>query len=468
MSVRFLGVNDVETALDDPELTGRLAGLIDARRNGRTVVVNAGDVFSPGVLAMAGSGEHALAFLDAVAPDVHALGNHDFVGGADLLPERMATSPGQWLTANVWQAVAGERGGERHRRFAPDETAPWAVLTVGDDEADAGVETTETVGAVGVANPDTAEIDGGLADTDLAFGDPVAAVADAFEAMPTTDYRVVVSHCGDDAPIARAVDVDVVFGGHIHERRCEVVDGTLLVRTSGQASSLVEVELESGDAASTDGVEFHEPPAAPRDEELITTLRDLVAATGFDDPLGQTDRSLSREGARRGRSSIGSFVADAFRWATDADVALVDAAAIRSAPPLDGDVTLFDYLRLVPYRQDVVVFSVTGRELRAAVESRVFGERGIFPLHISGGSIGWSGTDLADLQIEGKSVDESNDERYELATLEYVAFVESELPMLSPEEVVRQTGPQYELVESYVRAVGLCLEDECENRVRFE
>lgn len=420
---------------------------------------------------MAGSGEHALAFLDAVAPDVHAVGNHDFVGSVDHLAERMAASPGEWLAANVWR-VGDEGEDERRYRFASDEAAPWTVLTVGGDGSGGRDDELETVGLVGVAHPETIEIDGGLQDPDLVFSDPVAAVADAFEAMPPTDYRVAVSHCGDDAPIARAVDADVVFGGHVHERRCEVVDGTLLVRTGGQASSLVEVELESDgaegeDAATTEAVDFHSPSDAPWiDEELTATLAELVAATGFDDRLGRTGRPLGRDDARRGRSPIGSFVADAYRWAVDTDVALVDAAALRSAPPLDGDVTLFDYLRLLPYQQDVVVFSMTGRELRAAIESRIFPERGVFPLHVSGGSIGWSGTDLAELRIDDDPV--VDDERYELATLEYVAYVESELPQLSAADVVRQAGPQYELVESYVRAVGLRLGAEPENRVAFE
>jgi 2',3'-cyclic-nucleotide 2'-phosphodiesterase/3'-nucleotidase len=45
---------------------------------------------------------------------------------------------------------------------------------------------------------------------------------------------VAVSHCGThDVRVPETADVDVVLGGHVHDRRTTRVEGTLLVRTAG-------------------------------------------------------------------------------------------------------------------------------------------------------------------------------------------------------------------------------------------
>ncbi|MFC6975637.1 hypothetical protein ACFQL1_14820 [Halomicroarcula sp. GCM10025709] len=179
MSLTLLHYSDVETALDDPQQCARLAGAIDARRDGDTVVVGTGDNTAPGALPLATDGRVALEFFAAVAPDVDTFGNHDFDFGVDTARELADDAPQTWLCANA--TVDGER-------FADAETVPHTV-----------VETDQyRVGVVGVAHPETDEINPAAAPVD--FDDPVPAIRESAATLRErgVDFVVVASHCGEE------------------------------------------------------------------------------------------------------------------------------------------------------------------------------------------------------------------------------------------------------------------------------
>lgn len=66
MALRILQYSDLENAHDVPERIGRLAGLIHARRDGRTLLAGTRDDLAPGVLSPATGGRQALDFFGAV------------------------------------------------------------------------------------------------------------------------------------------------------------------------------------------------------------------------------------------------------------------------------------------------------------------------------------------------------------------------------------------------------------------
>lgn len=208
---RVLHYADVETAYDDPERVGRLAACIDRLRDDETLVLGAGDNTGPGVLALKGDGFAAMPFFEAVDPDADTLGNHEFDRTPAELRRLLAASPQAWVCANAHDG---------DERFAADDVAPHAVFEAG----------AERVGVFGVASPETDDISPPA--TDLTFTDPVPAAREAVDALRErdVDHIVGLSHVGDDEPLASALDVPVILGGHVHDRREAVVDGTLLLR----------------------------------------------------------------------------------------------------------------------------------------------------------------------------------------------------------------------------------------------
>jgi len=449
MALRILHYSDVENAYDAPERIGRLAGAIGERRDAETLLAGAGDNTAPGVLSLVTDGRQALDFFDAVDPDVDTFGNHDFDHGYDALRSVVDDSPQTWVAANV------ELDG---RRFADDAGAePWTVVERGGHE----------IGVVGVTTPTTPSITPTA--SDLTVTEPVPAVADAVAGLRRrdVDYVVVLAHMADDERIAAECDVDAVLGGHTHTERTARVGGTVLTRPAANGESLYEIEFDGGEPTVT----RHPIDEAPVDAEVAAALRERKVAADLETTVDTVERPVERthETAFRGESRIGNFVADAYRWASGADVGLQNSGGIRAGEPLSGEVTVADLISVVPFEEPVVVAEVTGEELRAicrqASGSTVeLGEPEWWHAHVSGAEIVWDGADAAleTVRVDGEPVDPSA--TYTIATSEYLLGTDHEFPTLEPTHREATLDIQYDVLVEFARERGV--DPEIEGRIR--
>ncbi|NEU57284.1 bifunctional UDP-sugar hydrolase/5'-nucleotidase [Halorussus sp. MSC15.2] len=462
MTIRVLHYSDIENAYDDPERVGRLAGTIDALRDGRTVVVGTGDNTAPGVLAMQTEGRQALDFFRAVAPDFETFGNHDFDFGTEPLREILRKSPQRWITANLYPADADPGGsGENgttpaetdHRRFA--DADPTAVVEVGDGDAE---RDSERVGFVGVTDPRTPDIAAGA--SELSATDPVAAVRGALgDLRERTDHVVVLAHLRAETEnaVARLDGVDAVLGGHVHSERRDRIDGTLVVRPGANGRVVWEVELGSGES---DGATATRRAVAdyPRDDRVADALRDRMDATGLTEVVCTVAEPIPRTRDRRlgGECRVANLVTDAYRWATGADVAYTQSGGLRDGDPLAGDVTVADLVGVSPFGGELQTAVVPGARLRELVET-VFtpdDERGrLWAGHFAGLEVVYdtAEAELREVRFDGKPV--TPDEDYSVATNAYVVEYGSE--PIRPDDVVESFGVQYDAIVEYAREEGL-------------
>ena len=436
--MRLLHYSDVENAYDDPGRIGRLAGALDRLRGEDALVVGTGDNTSPGVLALATEGRQALDFFAAVDPDVATFGNHDFDYGPEAARGIVADSPQTWVTANV--CADGER-------FAAGETRRTALVEVDGTR----------VGFTGVTTPRTASLSPQA--TPLTFTDPVAAAADAVADLRArgVDHVVVLSHLGrGDDELAEAIDADVVLGGHVPTGRIDRVDGTLVTRPGDGGEAIVEVDLGAGTATR------HETGDAPRDEAVARALDDRMSAAGLDEIIATVDDPLVRteETLFGGESRVGNFVADAYRWATGADVALQNSGGIRSGDPIDGTVTVADLVSLLPFDEPVAVAELSGAQLRRTFEQAVdpslgFAEDGWFHAHVSGAELAWNPEtgDVDPVRVDGGSLDHGA--TYTVATSDYVLHTDDEFPAIEESQRVETGRIQYETLVEYARETGI-------------
>jgi 2',3'-cyclic-nucleotide 2'-phosphodiesterase (5'-nucleotidase family) len=436
MSARLLHYSDLENAYDDPERIGRLAGTIDALRDPDTVVVGTGDNTSPGVLSMVHEGRQALDFFAAVAPAADTFGNHDFDYGPNATRDIVARSPQTWVSANV------ERDGDR---FGADVGVVPSTVVETDSSR---------IGVTGVTDPKTAQMCPGA--SDFTFTDPVAAVQRETERLREQDVDavVVLSHLGHgDDRLARRTSVDAVLGGHLHEERVDEIAGTTLTRPSANGHVLLSVDLDHG------GVERHAVADGPLDEAVAKALEERWSSAGLDAVVGRVDQPIRREKGVTGSGEcrIGNFVADAYRWAADADVGLQNTGGIREGDPLAGEVTVADIVSVVPFDEPVAVAEVTGDELRAL--AREADGRRIPELpdrwhgHFSGLEVRENGSgemrvDLTDGELQA-------DATYTLATTDYLFHTDHEFPVLDESHRHDQLDVQYEIIAAYARDCGL-------------
>ncbi|GAA0258381.1 bifunctional metallophosphatase/5'-nucleotidase [Halobaculum roseum] len=460
---RFVHYSDIENVYDDPERAGRLAGLITALDGPDAAVVGSGDDTAPGVAATVSKGRQAVDFFRAVGTDVETFGNHDFDFGTDATRAIVADSPQTWVSANV-RDEDGEPFG------AAEGVVPWTVEVVDGDR----------VGFLGVTDPSTDSLNPAAAD--MTFTDPCEAAREAIAAMNAdagaesgnegvaepdgggVDYVVAVSHLGGgDDDLARVDGVDLVLGGHIHSERAEEVDGVLCTRPGVNGETVLEVTLDDDGASVT----RHSPADAPVDKHLADGLRERIAAAGLDEVVGHVDEPIVRTDAtvHGGECRLGNLVADAYRWAADADVGLQNAGGLRLGDDLAGDVTLADLLSVLPFEEPIVVVELTGAELRAAFAEMSasvvdFGEDDWWHGHLSGARVVWDDDreELVDARVDGEAIDPER--LYRVATPEYLLHSDHEFPTIEERHRAGEHGIQHEVLGEYVREHGIAPEIE--------
>jgi len=440
MGPRVLHYSDVENAYDDPARIGRLAGLLTSRSGPSTIVAGTGDNTGPGVLALVTEGRQSLEFFGAVEPDLETFGNHDFDYGPARTLDVVRESPQTWVSANV------RRNGTA---FGADAgVRPWTVLERGGDR----------VGVLGLTDPATGSLNPNA--TDLEFVEPIRAAREAIHALRDrgVDHLVVLSHLGaGDEELAVELDVDVILGGHVHSERIERVDGTLLTRPGVNGEVVLEIDLDGRPTVTR-----HEVADAPVDEAVADALRDRMAAADLDEVVATVDEPIDRSESTvfRGESRVGNFVADAYRWAMDADIGLQNSGGIRSGDPLRGPVTLADLISLVPFEESVAVARLSGEELldvfRQADGSRVdFGESDWWHAHVSGARIVWDrdSREVIEATVDGEPIDP--DATYTVATTRYLFHSDHEFPAIDESHLVEAGPIQYEALAKYARETGI-------------
>ncbi|SIR20631.1 2',3'-cyclic-nucleotide 2'-phosphodiesterase/5'-or 3'-nucleotidase, 5'-nucleotidase family [Haladaptatus litoreus] len=440
MALRLLHYSDVENAYDDPDHIGRLAGCINSLRDDKTLVVGTGDNTAPGVLSLVTEGGQALDFFDAVSPDFDTFGNHDFDYGADRARELVRNSPQTWLTANIR---------ENGDRFAVDAgTASHEIRELG----------AKRIGFFGLTTPKTPALNPNV--NDLDFLDPLPIARKAVSALRDSgaDYIVALSHLGQgDRELAKHLDIDVILGGHVHSERVEQIEGTVVTRPGVNGHVLLEIELDSEPTVSS-----HRIVDAPVDDKIADAMADTMATTGLDTTVGTVETAIERTETTmfHGESRIGNFVADAYRWATDADIGLQNSGGIREGKPLVGDVTVADLVSVIPFQEHVAVAELSGEELcdvfRQAHDATIgFGEPGWWHAHVSGVELVWNRAkrDIESVAVGGEQV--CKEETYSVATTEYLLHTDEEFPALHEGHRVETGDVQYEVLADYAREFGI-------------
>jgi 5'-nucleotidase len=133
---------------------------------------------------------------------------------------------------------------------------------------------------------------------------------------------------------------------------------------------------------------------------------------------------------RSQETNLGSYIADAYRKAVGADVALFNGGSIRAGKIFSpGQLTKRDVMAILPYENPIVKIEITGATLRAALEhgvSRSAEERepGRFP-QVSGLRFTFDvrrppGSRVVSVEVGGKPLDDRK--TYTLATNTFVAL----------------------------------------------
>lgn len=305
IKVALLSVNDFHGEIADPT-TVQFAGTIEKQRalhgENSTLLLSAGDIFNGDEGDQNPQSLHFVPSFDvmnALNVRASAVGNHEFHNWYGALKTTIpAAADFPLLSANILKG----------------DTPQFSAFEIFDV---AGLE----VAVIGATTRDTVFLDSRVAICGLKLTDPVDAVNETaanLAALPDPpDIIVAVYHEGaKDAGLnddktrvgtATSADVDVVFGGHIHEK--VMFQGTvpgepgktrpvMVAEEHGKSLSEVVLTIDPKTKNVLSYTMSHVDRLSDSSESLIATYPrvaqvDAIVQDALDDPPGTTDQAVS-------------------------------------------------------------------------------------------------------------------------------------------------------------------------------
>jgi len=359
-----------------------IAGMMDRlqRECGCAEVrVDAGDVMQGTPISNLTHGRATVEAYNLMGYAAAAVGNHEFDWTADTLAARMREARFGWLAANI-RTTAGGR---------PAWAQPWRMVR-------AGALKVALIGYASILTPSTTRPDNVAA---LRF-DGGAAIVDSLVGMlrrdSAADFVILLAHdggfCGPggtdcrgevfDLANALTVKPDLIVSGHTHSLINAMANGIPVVQARSSGTAVGIVDFVAGPGGRTPRVRV-ETVYADRERADTAVVRLIAGYRRATDSLTSRPVAALAAALRRvgDQYPLGNLLADAYRAAARADVAIVNNGGIRA--DLDSGVVTWGALfQVVPFQNFVTRVTLTGVELRAALEHAIgTGEAGA---HVSG------------------------------------------------------------------------------------
>ncbi len=425
--VTLLHVNDVyQFAPVDRGTAGGLARLSTLRKqvqseSPNTIFMLAGDTISPSVESNTYKGQQMIDAWNAIGLDYAVFGNHEFDFGPDELRKRMAESKFTWLGTNVIDKKTGKTFGQ---------TPPFIIREF------QGVK----VGIFGLTLPATKITSRSGPDVDFLDNCETAKQAVAELRKSGAQVIVALTHLSmdEDKALARCVQgIDVIVGGHEHTLLQSLSERTPIFKMTADAREMSKIDLNiNGKTGKLESIDWEVIPVNsgvtddPQFAGVMKKYEGLLKELAV--PVGKTTVPLNAKSkdSRTVETNIGDFIADAFRAATAADVALINGGSVRADDVIPaGELTKRDVLSILPFANPVVKVEITGATLRKVLEHGVSqsaesGEPGRFP-QVSGLRFTFDatrpvGSRVTEVTVGGKPLDEKKN--YTLATSSFLAI----------------------------------------------
>ena len=341
-------------------------------------LVDCGDHVQGGVIGSYSEGSYIIDIMNAVGYDYAALGNHEFDYHIPKLSQLVSDAEFDYLCCNLSYSGDGEN--------LLKDVKPYDIVDYGKTQvAYIGVTTPHTVAS---SLPKYFQNENGEFVYTFSSDTFFEVQKNVLEARAKgADYVVVLAHLGSNAEAepytasqlaAETVGIDAVLDAHSHatyntDVKNKTGENVLVASTGTKLENMGRLEISvDGELSNTliSAEEYKEKDAEV--QALIDSKnRDIDEKTN--QKVGTTDYLLSisdESGTRMVRTretNCGDFVADAYRYAGEADIGIANGGSIRDKINI-GDITYKNLLSVVPYGNQLCKVKVTGQQIADALE----------------------------------------------------------------------------------------------------
>ena len=455
--------NDVHCGIEGYAKIAGLRDAIAATDTAYVAVVSSGDFVQGGPAGTLSKGQYVIDIINSVGYDAMTIGNHEF----DYMVPQLFHLTDQ-LNAPVTCVNFSDM------QTGKQVYAPFVIKKFGARKvAFVGVVTPSTMMSEGAAFFD----EDGKQLYDLHHKDVYNLVQQATDSARAqgADYVVVLSHLGESTfdvvsgkMIAATTGIDAVLDGHSHATiPCEKIANkkgktVLCSQTGTKFANIGKLYIGSNGKLSTellptDKMEYISESV----KAVVDSINEINAALtnkdcGYADQLMTINDNNGKRLVRSGETNLGNFVADAFRWYGDAQLAFSNAGGIRQNLP-KGNITYGNLLETQPFSNEMCVIRISGHLLCDVLEvgaealpdeSGFFVQPSGFRYTIDKNAI----PRVSDVQVlndKGEYEPIDMDKEYTLATLNYNLSQYNGL-MLNCELIKQNIGLDVEALYNYL------------------
>ena len=365
--VIILHTNDMHSKIDNMAKLGYLADSL-RKFHPNVFMVSAGDNFTgnPVVDMVPDKGYPMIDLMNRCGFMVSAMGNHEFDMGQESLHKRFVQAGFPFISCNL-DASGASMG----------PIKPYIVI---------GTNTGDSIAFLGLIQLD----DNGMPSAhpsnmkDVKFVNGLSKAREYAWLKKKYGVLIALSHLGVDDDIRLADSMpqfDVIIGGHSHtlldppklENGVMIVQAGAHLKYVGKTTLTLEDGKVVGRAdetillSSLKNEDHH-------DRELIDQYNDNKE---FNKIVGTAEKPLE------GEDELGSLMTDAITSQLQVDFAFQNRGGIRVPSLSQGAITLKDVYKLDPFNNQVVIFTMSGNEIKSLICYGYQHEKGI-DLQVSG------------------------------------------------------------------------------------
>ncbi|WP_051302956.1 bifunctional metallophosphatase/5'-nucleotidase [Psychromonas aquimarina] len=410
-----------EIAVKDKGGYAELASLLEIHRKKPTAVffIFGGNSLFPSILSSFDHGTHIIDLLNSLEPDVMGASNGDFAFSEDELSLRTYEAAFPIVQSNIIETASGQNlDGVLNSVILQQGRYKLGFISLMDE----GVLETYNLTRISVKDPQLI----------------VAAEAEKLRSLGAD--LIIIHYRGTELNC-----IDFLKNGMVDLVLRNNNDSSLLTAEKAQKHAKQIFLAETAQAAvielswqsklpQTLTVQWQAEKLAlyPKNSAVQQQIKNYSSRLDLllDEIIGvtRTDIDTSTVGLRTKENALGNLVTDLMKKHSGADIALLNGGAVRgdSFYPKNSQISRRDIVKMLPYRDTVVLLEVTGMQLLAVLEngfSQIENIKGRFP-QISGMKVVYDSQAAAGDRVISVEINNSPLQplkRYKLATSSYIA-----------------------------------------------